>query len=147
MKTKQQRQVVPDKEDIIRCARDMMHNSQYISKAESTEERTFRCLFGCAPEVALTIWTMLLTMDVVPADGTITYFLWSLLFLKVYGSTEVLLKIAGNPDAKTFRLWVWRFIPAIANLQPVLVRNCCYSIIISIVCTLNFHFYDSMFFH
>jgi hypothetical protein len=62
-------------------------------------------------------------METVPGGGTITYFLWSLLFLKVYGSTEVLLKVAGNPDAKTFRKWVWQFIYAIGNLQPVLVSS------------------------
>jgi hypothetical protein len=124
-KTKRQREESPTEEDIIRCARDMMNKSRYVIKAPSTEERTFRTLFGCAPAAALSIWTMLVTTDTVPSDGTITYFLWSLLFMKVYASTEVLLKVAGNPDAKTFRLWVWRFIPAIGNLQPLLVSGRC----------------------
>jgi hypothetical protein len=120
-KTKRQREAAPDVEDIKRCARDMMHNSRYVVKATSTEDRTFRSLFGCCAAVALDIWTRLVTMETVPEGGTITYFLWTLLFLKVYGSTEVMLKVAGNPDAKTFRKWVWSFIPPIGNLQPELV--------------------------
>jgi hypothetical protein len=120
---KRQRESAPDKEDIIRCARDMMNKSCYVVKAPASEDRTFRTLFGCKAEAALAVWTMLITMGDVPLGGTITYFLWSLLFMKVYGSTDVLLKVAGNPDAKTFRKWVWLFIPRIANLQPQFVST------------------------
>jgi hypothetical protein len=120
--SKRQRAASPTPEDIIRCGRDIMHRDPFKIKAQATEESLFRSLFGCAPAVALTVWTMVSDdAEALPIGATMLHFLWALLFLKVYGNQATLLSLAGRPDDKTFRKWVWIFIPRIANLQTQVV--------------------------
>ena len=48
------------------------------------EDRRFREMFGVGPLVALTAWSMLTTLGLLPDNGTLTHYLWALCFLKVY---------------------------------------------------------------
>jgi hypothetical protein len=73
----------------------MMHRDPFKVKAKTTKDGVFRSLFGCAPLVALLVWTMLLESNTIPFGGTMLHFLWTLLFLKVYDNQSTLLSIAG----------------------------------------------------
>lgn len=87
------------------------------------EDSKFRQSFGCGPFVALAVWSMLERLQLVPPDGTIEHLLWTLQFMKVYGKTDNLCRLCGGCDAKTLRDWVWKFIEAIADLEPYVVRS------------------------
>jgi hypothetical protein len=138
---KRQRAVSPCPDDIIRCGRDIMHRDPFKIKASVTEEGLFRSIFGCAPIVALTVWTMLQEDNTLPVGTTMLHFLWSLCFLKVYGKQSSLLSLVGCPDEKTFRKWIWIIIPCIANMQPEVVSRSSF-----VCCTFVFgtHHYSSL---
>lgn len=88
-----------------------------------TEDRKFREFFGCGPLVAVELWNALVTTELLPDNGTTQHMLWALMMLKIYAKEHVLAKLAGV-DPKTFRLWAWtRFVPAIADLEPYVVRR------------------------
>ena len=82
----------------------------------STEARPFRALFGVSAQVCAVIWGML--RGHVPRRSTPTHLLWSLMFLKVYASEHVHCEISGANE-KTFRKWVWVFVPLLADLSVV----------------------------
>lgn len=80
------------------------------------EERRFRALFGTTPEVCSIIWEKIGMNR--PKKGTPQHLLWSLLFLKVYASEDVL-SVITQSDRKTQRKWTWEFVTAISNLRMV----------------------------
>ena len=43
------------------------------------------------------------------------------MFLKVYAKEGTMCALAGGIDPKTFRYWAWKFITAIANIEPAVV--------------------------
>jgi hypothetical protein len=86
-----------------------------------TEDRKFREYFGCGPLVALTAWNLLEKTGNLPHKGTMEFYLWSLMCLKIYPKDNGAAKLSAA-DPKTFRRWVWdEFVPAIANLEPEVV--------------------------
>jgi hypothetical protein len=83
---KRRRQTQLTLDDILKAGKDMMRRSEQVMGTIEVEERRFREMFGVGPGVALTCWSMLSTLDYVPEGGTLTHFLWTLCFLKVYPS-------------------------------------------------------------
>ena len=93
-----------------------------IARSTQIEDREFREMFGCGVGVAVSSWEKLVEKNLVPDKGSSRHLLWTLMFLKVYGKECTMCKLAGVKDPKTFRYWVWLFIPAIAELESSVVR-------------------------
>lgn len=125
-RAKRQREADPSVADLLVWARkSWQHENPYVRSTAAQEERKFRSSFGCGPFVALTAWCMLVHHDTVPAGGTMEHFLWTLIFLKGCPKEAHLKILCGGADPKTIRLWVWRFLDALADLEPDLVCPCC----------------------
>ena len=91
--------------------------------APTTEDRKFCALFGCSAVVAMALWTLLLKHSVLPDGGTMTHFLWALIWLKVYAMEDEMKQLCGGADQKTIRKWVHLFVPAIASLNGFVVSR------------------------
>jgi hypothetical protein len=44
-------------------------------------------------------------------------------FLKTYATDTILCQMSGVKDKKTFRKWSYKFVDAIAMLEPIIVSN------------------------
>ena len=80
-------------------------------------------MFGAGVETVLKVWTLLAKDDNLPGGGTLRHYMWTLMFLKGYGKTTDNANKAGGVDEKTFRKWVWLFIPKLADLEGDLVSR------------------------
>lgn len=83
------------------------------------ENRRFRSLFGVSATTCANAYNLL--SESVPRGGNLKHFLWSLLFLKIYGTEDVCCTIVRT-TRKTFRKWIWIFIPLLANLDMVCIE-------------------------
>ena len=108
---------------MLKLARTMWNRDEYKSRSIMTEDRDFREFFGCNILVAFDLWEMLVDDHLVPDEGCIEKFLWSLMFLKVYAKERTMCSLAGGIDPKTFRSWVSKFILAMANLESSVVST------------------------
>ena len=108
-------------DDVFHFARLIMQADPFKDRAPREEDRAFRALFGCGPTVVLTLWKMLIAADLNPQNGSITHLLWSLMYAKQYSSWSIMQKLSGA-DAKTLRLWIFKFYDAISLLEPQVVR-------------------------
>lgn len=86
-----------------------------LASSPLTGYRRFRCFYGIAPEVFTKLWNLLSDK---PDRSEPKHLLWCMFFLKNYNKEHVNAAIA-NVDEKTFRLWTWRFIHLLANLDVV----------------------------
>ncbi len=63
--------------------------------------------------------------DLIPPDGEIKHLLWTLHFLKAYPNQATVCSTVGGStgaiDPTTFRKYMWPFIHAISDLEPVVV--------------------------
>jgi hypothetical protein len=120
---KRRREALPTVEDLLCKARMIMERDPFKTRAPQQENHNFRALFGCGAEVALILWNMLVKYEVVPPKGTMTQFLWMLLYCKTYASWKAM-QILTNTDPKTLRKWLFNsdgFIAAVAQLEPYVV--------------------------
>ena len=108
-------------DDVLRQARDVWRRNPDKARSAETEDRVFREHFGCSVLVFIVLWNMLVTTNVLPEGGMIEHLLWTLLFLKEYAKQHVLCSMCGGVDKDTFREWVWKFIFAIVELEPLVV--------------------------
>jgi hypothetical protein len=120
--SKRKKDTQPDLHDILTAGKDMMNRSEKAMGAMTEEDRRFREMFGVGPCVALTAWSMLHKLDLLPDGGTLQHFLWTLCFLKVYPKQGPLCALCSGSDPKTVRKWVKLFLDAIASLEPEVVR-------------------------
>ena len=130
-KRKRLRTTRPETPDILFQARMIWGRDPFKSRSTQSEDRDFREYFGCGPLVALSLWNLLATMDMVPSGGTLEHFMWTLMFLKLYTKESPLCNLAGGVDRKTFSKWVWLFIFAISGLESTVVS------ILTICCNIN----------
>jgi hypothetical protein len=107
-------------EDVMAAAREMWRKDPSKLRSTQTEDTDFREMFGCGLLVFLSLWGMLVTTGLLPENGTFDHLLWTLFFLKSYGKERTMASQCGC-DPKTFRLWVWLFIRAIAEMEPMVV--------------------------
>ena len=113
----------PSLQDVFNAGKDMMNRSEKEMGAIQVEDRRFREMFGVGPLIALSAWSLLCTNGLLPEVGTLTHFLWTLCFLKVYAKQGPLCVLCGGCDHKTVMKWVWLFVGALADLEPDLVRE------------------------
>ena len=106
---------------IIQHARKIWGRDKENTRAIATEDRDFREMFGCGAQTACILWQLLSSHCVLPIDGRMEHYLWTLMFLKIYAKERTLCTLAGGVDKKTFRKWIWSFIPAIADLEEDVV--------------------------
>ena len=88
------------------------HNSQ---NSKMTGYRRFRSFYGISPQVFAVLWKQIQNK---PAGSEPKHLLWCLFFLKNYNKEHINAAIAGV-DEKTFRLWAWRFVQLLADLDVV----------------------------
>jgi hypothetical protein len=61
-----------------------MEKDPFKHKAPREEENAFRALFGCSPVVVLMLWYKLSNTNLIPDQGTMTHWLWTLMHCKQY---------------------------------------------------------------
>ena len=96
---------------------------QTIIHGSVRRERTFRSFFGCSSVVAAALWNRASKRNLLPVGFKPKHLLWTLAFMKLYDSGEVLAAICGC-DEKTFRKWVWKGVDVLFDLDlvsPVIV--------------------------
>lgn len=121
---KRQRSEEPCAEDFLKLGRDIWSKDPVKSKAFATENRKFREFFGCGPNIACGVWNLVVSHNLLPDNGTMEHFMWTLLYLKVYAKENTMSAlIDGKPDPKTIQKWVWQFITSISLLEPELVSS------------------------
>jgi hypothetical protein len=89
--------------------------------AASIKLRRFKALFGITPHMCALIWNIMDDNQCHPSGGRLQHLLWSIMFLKQYG-TEAMNRALTRVDEKTFRKWIWLYIPRLAFDLHV-VRN------------------------
>ena len=108
--------------DMLRC-----------KKRGSTKSRSrrFKAFFGAEPDVVCTIWSMLHQSRWLRYAGVRgpkpVHLLWALLFLRRYGTEEIMADVAGVCE-KTFRKWAWFYAEGMAKLDLIVVSrsvSCC----------------------
>ena len=84
-------------------------------------------LIGTPYRVAAELWNMInpLENDQIPPGAHPNHLFWTLCFLKNYCTELVMVRLVGFVDPKTFRKWVWIFVPAIAAQRVDVVSLCC----------------------
>jgi hypothetical protein len=93
-----------------RLAREMTGGSRTFG-SDLGNARSFRATFGLHSDLCFHLW---LIGNWTPGGTKPNHLLWTLMFMKVYGTELVLCTIAGA-DPKTYRKWVWRVLNSIAN--------------------------------
>lgn len=84
-----------------------------------TNKGRFSSHYGVSPFIISEMWKVISTdhnSNPLPPAAKYAHLLWSLLFLKVYATENVLAGIVGV-DEKTFRKWSWLFVQRIAKLK------------------------------
>lgn len=118
---KRPRVVPPSLEDLMHYARIIMEKDPFKHKAPREEERSFRALFGCGPQLALILWNKLSSeYALLPVDATITHLLWTLMYCKQYGKWKTMRKLT-NTDPKTLRKWISVVYCAFELMEPFVV--------------------------
>jgi hypothetical protein len=84
----------------------------------NTKERNFKANFGASLQVAYLLWCWLDVNNEGPQGGQVHHMLWTLMFLKVYATYDVLASRVGV-HRDTYRKWVWLFLDKIAWLDIV----------------------------
>jgi hypothetical protein len=88
---------------------------------ESTDRTKFPKFFGCSIEVATNLWNRIestLKQRSLPKH----LLLWTLSFLKTYGTEEVNCRLMGWPDPKTYREWVWYMLEQICRIKDDVIN-------------------------
>lgn len=79
--------------------------------------RKFKEFFGVSPQVCSIAWGYIENQD--PSIKS-KHLLWTLFFLKRYNTEHVNASVV-NADEKTFRLYSWKVIEALANIDLVVI--------------------------
>lgn len=90
-----------------------LHYARYnVDNSTLTGSRKFRTFFGISLSI---LWNRIADK---PPGSEPKHFLWCMLFLKNYNKEHVNAAVVGV-DEKTFRLWVWRFVELLSELNVV----------------------------
>jgi len=89
-----------------------------VHLSSSTIDRRFGAFFGASIHITYMLWCMLAVEVDGPVGGTIGHLLWSLMFMKLYGTVDAMARIC-DCDPGTHRKWTWLFIERIASLDIV----------------------------
>ena len=80
--------------------------------------RHFKAVFGVSPLLCSVVWNYMDDDEKLPRRAQPKHLLWTLMFLKLYNSENVLSSMCGCEE-KTFRKWVWLMLAAIGSLEDV----------------------------
>ena len=118
--------VGPSAADFVLAGRDIQNRSRSL-RCDFVEGRSFKEYFGTTAAIVCLLWRLLVENDLLPEKAQVKHLLWALFFMKVYPKQEPACSIAGGSngavDPETLRKWVWLFIPAIAELELVVVST------------------------
>lgn len=107
------------KERLAEVAADVLQYPNNRRWNEAAEERRFRAHFGCSIVVATDVWNRIAPN--LHSGCQEKHLLWSLVFIKIYGSEDVHCRIVGWPDPKTFRTYSWYILEKISNLKDEVI--------------------------
>ena len=90
--------------------------------SEETQEHRFKSLFGIPFSIVEILWSIIDPFN----DNTLNgvepkHLLWALMFLKLYGTEDNVVSLAGGCDDKTYRKWVWIMIINLSDLEQEVV--------------------------
>ena len=117
---KRARETATCESDFLTIGREIQNRSKHRVGSDLTEDNRFRSFFGCGAETALILWNMMHAYSCEPNNSQIEHFLWCLFFMKVYPAENVAVSVAGASramDPKTFWLYIWPMIRAVATLE------------------------------
>ena len=97
------------------CAIYGARSVQRLAGPSQNDYLTFRETFGTEPIVCVALWNKVNPMNSIHHDAMPYHLLWTLYYLFCYPTQRQLASFLGI-DIKTVRVWIWRFIPAIAEL-------------------------------
>lgn len=86
-----------------------------------SEKRMFRATLGVSCATGAMLWNKLEPTTKISDRAKPKHLLWTLVFLKVYKTEPIHLKITGCKSRDTFRQWVNRFATAIADLEDSMI--------------------------
>lgn len=87
-----------------------------------SEKRMFRATLGVSFLLLSELWNRLDPIDKISQRAKPEHLLWTFVFLKVYKTEPVHLRITGCRSRDTFRRWVDRFANAIAKLETEVIN-------------------------
>jgi len=91
--------------------------------SQHTVNRRYSAHFGATIHMTYLLWCMLDVENEGPHGATIMHLLWTLMFLKMYGTVDTLSTTAGV-NCNTYRKWIWLLIPKIAGLDGLVSFVC-----------------------
>jgi hypothetical protein len=98
----------------------MNRNPRTYKLGDVIDDERFIQYFGTSPLVIATIWNLLEPYDTMDdCSPQLKHLLWAFILMKRETQNS---SMAGGVDEKTFRLWAWRFVNEISNLEPEVVR-------------------------
>lgn len=86
-------------------------------------QENFRAFFGTTVQICAILWNELNDHSLLPTRAQHKHLLWALMFLKIYGTEHVMVKLAGCKSEKTFRKWTNVYIIALSNLTSSVVSS------------------------
>ena len=101
----------------------VLGNRMNTHLAVGTRVRRYREAFGITPVATELLWTALDFYNEGPKSTQREHLLWTMLLLKVYGTTHDLAGRCGV-DEKTFRKWTDLVIDRLADLEVVSTWRC-----------------------
>lgn len=81
---------------------------------KSSEFTSFRECFGTEPLICVELWKRMRPEEDIHQDSLPKHLLWTLHFMWAY-PTQSIHSFFQRVDPKTLRVWIWRFIPAMAE--------------------------------
>jgi hypothetical protein len=88
----------------------------------SVYNRTFATLFGTKPIVVMHVYNELVRNGVLPKKYEPKYLLWTLHFLKDYG-TELAIAVRLGVSHNTYIKWVWLTLDLMESVKVVSTKN------------------------
>jgi len=80
--------------------------------------RRFRAMFGVPSTICPLLWHQMHLRGTLPKKGQPKHLLWALMFLKLY-EVELAMAARCGVDEKTYRKWVWAFLPALSSMNVI----------------------------
>ena len=110
-----------NEDDLAEYSLQFMNSKRMPSK--DVFHRRFRALFGVNCSVALKVWKLLETTNILKTKKcNPAHLLMALYFLKSY-STEAQISSHFSVDAKTYRKWLWVYVGGLAKISLSYVSN------------------------
>jgi hypothetical protein len=100
------------------------HGSMHADSLQVCNTKTLRSFgakFGACPNVCCDFWERLQSRR--PKCVMPKHLLWGILFLKVYGTEDILRNMVGA-TRKTFHKWSWKIVEIVRDMEAEVVSVC-----------------------